>query len=258
MIICFTGTGNTKSAATILADMLGDEVIRLAPGLMREPEKIRLKVPGGRLIWMFPVHGWGLPLTVSKVIAKMRIFAPADIVHHMVCTCGDDIGYADREWRSEIAARGWRTGSAFSVQMPNIYVSLPGFDVDTPEVAAAKLDKMPERVEAIAAALDSGVKTTDVTRGKYPWLKTYVIGRFFRRFMIGTKPFHADDKCLGCGKCARNCPLGCIEIVDGKPRWEGQCTMCLRCYHLCPTHALHYGRHTRDKGQYLHPDYTLK
>ncbi len=258
MIICFSGTGNTKSAATYLSRLLGDEVVRLAPGLMREPEKVRLTATGGRLIWMFPVHAWGLPMTVKKVISKMRLFSPGDITHHLVCTCGDDIGYADREWRSELALRGWRTASAFSVQMPNIYVPFPGFDVDSPEVAAQKLQKVPERIEAIATAIESGQKVTDVVRGAFPWIKTYVIGRYFRRFMMSTKPFHVTDACMGCGKCARNCPLGCIELVDGKPRWSGKCNMCLRCYHLCPAHAIRYGRHTDGKGQYLHPDFELR
>lgn len=257
MIICFSGTGNTRSVADYLSGVIGDDVLRLPPGLMREPEKIRLTVPDGRLIWAFPVHGWGLPLTVDNVIRKMRILAHADVVHHMVCSCGDDIGCADKVWRSEIAARGWRTGSVFSVQMPNNYVAFPGFDVDAPELMQAKLDKMPGRVDAIAAALESGIDATDVVRGSFPRIKTYVIGWYFRRFLTRIKPFHADDSCTGCGKCVRNCPLGCIDIVDGKPRWSGQCTMCLRCYHLCRQHAVRYGKSTDGKGQYLHPDYQL-
>ena len=39
MIICFTGTGNTRHIADILQDILGDELVRLAPGLMSNPEK---------------------------------------------------------------------------------------------------------------------------------------------------------------------------------------------------------------------------
>lgn len=258
MIICFSGTGNTRSVADHLSKILGDEVLRLPPGLMREPEKIRLKVPDGRLIWSFPIHAWGLPSTVDKVIKKMQLFAPADIVHHFVCTCGDDIGCADKEWRTEIAARGWRTGGAFSVQMPNNYVALPGFDVDSDQLAREKLERMPRRVESVASLLESGKYTTDVVRGRCAWLKTYFLGWLFRHFFTGIKRFHVSDACMGCGKCARNCPLNCIEMRDRRPSWNGDCTMCLRCYHLCPCHALDYGRHTSGKGQYIHPDFQLK
>jgi len=258
MIICFSGTGNTRSVADHLSSPLGDEVFMLSTDLMREPEKIMLKVPDGRLIWAFPIHGWGLPLIVGRVIKDMRILGQADVVHHFVCSCGDDIGYADKVWRTELAARGWRTGSAFSVQMPNNYVAFPGFDVDSREVMQEKLDKMPERVKAIAMALERGENAVDVVRGLFPRIKTYVIGWYFRHFLTGTKPFRADDSCVGCGKCARNCPLGCIDIVNGKPRWEDKCTMCLRCYHLCPCHALRYGGSTKGKGQYLHPGYKPK
>lgn len=258
MILCFSGTGNTRSVADHLSKILGDEVVRLAPGLMREPKKIKLRVPDGRIIWSFPIHGWGLPFTVAKVIKEMRILGHADIVHHFVCTCGDDLGYADRIWRGEIAARGWRTGSAFSVQMPNTYVALPKFDVDSPEAEREKLDKMPARVQEIAKRLSSGERAVDVTRGSFPWMKSYALGWYFRHFLSNIKRFNADDSCKGCGMCARNCPLGSIEIVNGRPRWSGQCTMCLRCYHLCKRHAVHCGGSTAGKGQYLHPDYILK
>ena len=31
------------------------------------------------------------------------------------------------------------------------------------------------------------------------------------------------------------------------------CTSCLACYHVCPKHAVQYGRRTKRKGQYLNP-----
>ena len=68
------------------------------------------------------------------------------MTHHMFTTCGDDIGDCAAMWRSDIAARGWRSGRAFSVQMPNTYVTMRGFDVDSTETAQCKVSAMPAHV----------------------------------------------------------------------------------------------------------------
>lgn len=258
MIICFTGTGNSRLVADLIGDALGDSIERLAPGFMKHPEKMVLEVTDGRLIWILPVHSWGIPYTVAKVISKINISSPVPIIHHLVCTCGDDIGYADNVWRRAIESRDWVCGSAFSVQMPNTYVFLPGFDVDSEETVKAKLEAVPERVNHIIEALNSDTQTTDVVRGRYPWIKTNILYPLFLRFLLSTKPFHATDACKRCGRCTRNCPLSVIDLDDESiPRWNGICTMCSRCYHLCPHHAVAYGTYTKHKGQYLCPGYKV-
>ena len=35
-----------------------------------------------------------------------------------------------------------------------------------------------------------------------------------------------------------------------RPTWGPNCALCMRCYHLCPNHAINYGRETENKGQY--------
>lgn len=57
---------------------------------------------------------------------------------YFVCTCGDDCGYTDRIMRSILARRGIAVTGGFSVQMPNNYVLMPGFDVDSKEVETEK------------------------------------------------------------------------------------------------------------------------
>ena len=257
MIICFTGTGNSRRIADMLQDALGDQLVRLAPGLMNAPEKILLNVPDGRLIWVFPVHSWGVPSPARRTIRNAQIVSEGNVEHYLVCTCGDDIGYTDKQWRSMLAERGWTAKGAFSVQMPNTYVFLPGFDVDPAEVAEAKLAAAPKRLETIIAAIREGSDTIDVVRGNMAWMKSKVLNPLYRKFMRSTKPFHTNDSCGGCGKCSRNCPISTITMVDGRPQWGEKCTMCSRCYHCCPRHAIEYGSYTHGKGQSICPGYTL-
>lgn len=173
----------------------------------------------------------------------------------MVCTCGDDIGEAHLMWRKLITDCSWDPCATFSVTMPNTYVLLPGFDVDSKEVERAKLSEAPERIKTIAARIKSGWRGDDVTTGSFKWLKTACFYPFFMRYLMSPKPFHAlTDTCIKCGKCIKTCPMNNIAWGNDKyPEWGDNCEMCLACYHCCPTHSVAYGNKTRAKGQYRFP-----
>lgn len=258
MIACFSGTGNSRLVADYIQDALGDELVRFAPGQMLNPKMINLRVTDGRVIWVMPVHAWGMPRAAARIIKSLSLISDSDVKHYLVITCGDDIGLADKQWRRVITRRKWNARSAFSVQMPNNYVFMRGFDVDPEELAAKKLEAMPARMAAVVDAIDNDDEIVDVVRGSYPWLKSRVLHPLFNMFCTSTKPFHATDACKGCGRCVRNCSVVTIHLVDGKPQWGKACNVCSRCYHCCPHHAIAYGNATKGKGQYICPGYPLK
>ena len=47
------------------------------------------------------------------------------------------------------------------------------------------------------------------------------------------------EKCVGCGNCARACPLGAISLQDGKAVVDPKaCRGCRVCTSACPTGAI--------------------
>ena len=53
--------------------------------------------------------------------------------------------------------------------------------------------------------------------------------------------YSIDPKlCIGCTKCARNCPVDCIEGKVKEPHYidESKCIACGACYEACPVHAI--------------------
>ena len=226
----FSGCGMSKA----VADLIGD-------------------IPNS-LGFVMPVYGWRIPKAVRTKLQSLdfrtRNLSGEKQFTWAVFTCGDDVGYIDRDLERVL---GRKLDAAYSVVMPDTYLGLPGFQLDSPEESAAKLAAARARTLAIRERLLSREFTRDLKRGPFPWVKTAVIGPVFEKLLVKDSFWRLDrEKCVKCGKCAAECPVGDIEIgADGYPRWkgDGSCSGCFRCYHFCSGDAIEFGRMTRGKGR---------
>lgn len=251
MIFWFSGTGNSHYVAQQLAEQLNDRLIAVSDALLSQNYDYALQ-QGESIGFVFPTYSWGPAPVVLDFIRNMKVAGVTSATYcYMVTTCGDDVGLSVPIFDKTLRKQGLTLQGAFSVQMPNNYICMKGFDVDPDQVRQQKLRAAPERIAHVAMRIAEHRCTTDVVTGRWRWVKSRIIRPWFKRYAMSDKPFHADSAaCIGCGKCVETCPMRNIELHDGLPEWHGRCAMCLACVHHCPVRAIQYGKQTQDKGRY--------
>lgn len=289
MIFYFSGTGNTKWAASKLAAATREDLISIAPYMRADDSSHNLAEPfilkeNERLGFVFPVHGWRVPKLVREFICKMKILRepiqrePSDATGgnkakaddcqknrpftYCVCTAGDSIGLTIENLNEVISqnpslqALGiTEVSSSYSLIMPESYIGLPFMDVDPKEREIRKKENAAQELAVVCEEIfDRKEGINRLVKGPIPWFFTKVVGGFFENVLITDKRFHVEkDRCVKCGICANVCPVGDIKGGHGEyPVWlhHKDCLTCFTCYHHCPHHAIEFGNQTQKKGQY--------
>lgn len=253
MIFYFTGTGNSLYAASQVAEAQSDQVISIAKLMDQGKDAYCYELGENELLgFVFPVFAWGPPQMVLEFIKRLEVSGAPYVFS--LCTCGGEEGNTSKIIRKALTKRGLILDAAFCVRMPNNYII--GFDVDSKEQEAGKLKAAELLLSEINQAIGKRQKNVNLTiPGRFAAVKTALVNPMFNAFALNTKYFRVDDSCTRCGLCERICPVHTIKVAgDEKLVWGKDCTQCLACIHRCPVHAIQYGKGTKKKGRYHHPD----
>ena len=248
MIFYFSGCGNSRHVAETLATGLNDQLVFI-PEAEREKRYEYTLAEEERLGFVFPLYSWAPPKLVLDFIGKMNLNAKPSYVY-FVCTCGDNCGQTEKVFRQSLESKGWKLAACCSLQMPETYIGMPGFKLDTKENAQRKIANADAKIETLLPRLLDKEPFSDMIVGGMAWLKSKLVNPGFNRFATDDSKYRSTEQCIHCGRCVEVCPLKNITLEEGRPLWHGHCTICMACYHHCPVNAIQYGKSTEGKGQY--------
>lgn len=246
----YSGTGNALWTAEKIAVRLESADI---DALARRREKVvRPPSPGVGLI--FPVHIWGVPPPVLNFIDRLEV-APDQYLFAVTVHAGQVAATLVR-LQKHLRARGLFLSSGFSLNLPSNYIPWGG--ADPPDAQQRKFAAALGKIEAVAGAVRRR-ECLPVEKG--PFWQNVILSLFYRltlpRVAKMDKSFFADAACSSCGICEKICPARNVRMIDGRPVWQRRCEQCFACLQWCPEEAIQYGRGTRGRKRYHHPEITL-
>ena len=249
MILYFSGTGNSRYAAEVLAAVTGDDLHDMTPDLRsRKAPALHSESP-----WVVaaPAYAWRLPRIVESWLRGAKLTGSKQV--YFVLTCGSSTGNARGKAKHLARLCGLQDMGLCSVVMPENYVAM--FTVPEEELACEIIrEAVPVLERAGRQILQRKPFERELPQAGGGFL-TEVVNPLFYALCVKDKRFFVTDACTGCGLCEKRCPMTNIRLEDGKPVWGGECTHCMACICRCPREAVEYGRGTKGKRRW---DFTQR
>ncbi len=262
-VFYFSGTGNSYTIAKGIAAGLKGRLVSMTSVINEED----ITADGDTIGIVFPVYYTDVPNIVRVLIPKLKGLQSKYLF--AVCNFGGGAGSSIKTVKELVRENGGELSAAYGVHMPQNAFNKPWVKN---ERLIAKMDKRIKRIcrqtKKKAKSLSSkGI--LDILLIPFAPMFRSMTRNYMLKAVGGSEDdsdmsliyrldcvFSLNDKCSGCGICAKVCPAGNIVIKNGKPEWNHSCENCLACYNFCPQKAI---SGIADKDYYyLNPAYTVK
>ena len=249
MVLYFTGTGNSKYIAKRIADITGESLYSINDAIKSDT---LFNSEDNKLIFSVPTYAWRIPKVVEDWINKSS-FLP-DTAVYFVMNCGGEIGNSEKYILKLCQKKSFRYMGISEIVMPENYLAM--FSVPNEEQSKRIIAKREELIDSISNAIKSDTPLPHYKTNLSGKIMSSVINPLFYSLFVSDKKFTADkEKCISCGKCAKECPMNNVSMSDNKPTWNGNCTHCMACICGCEVSAVEYGKKSGRKVRYQCPHY---
>ena len=244
MILYFSGTGNSNYVAKRIADALGDALVNLNDRI--KASDTSSVETGERVIIVTPTYAWRIPRVVRDWLRKTELRG-ARLVW-FVMTCGSEIGNADKYNRDLCAEKSVACMGTAQIVMPENYIAM--FSAPQADKARQIVAQAEPSIDRAIAAIQANQPFAPTRNNLYDRFMSGPVNPIFYKFFVKADAFTVSSACIGCGQCAKRCPMNNVTLKDGKPSWGKNCTHCMACICYCPKEAIEYGKKSVGQPRY--------
>ena len=246
MVLYFSATGNTEYIARELAKRLDDECVNLLERIKKQDfSPIHSEKP---FVICAPVYVCEIPRFMMKYLKKQPFTGCKDV--YFILTSGGYCGPSGILLKKIFKSKKMICHGYAEFKMPRNYVASDDYPMLEKDQVEERIIGSYNRLEQVAEDILAGKKLKARHVFLFETLITLPFNPVWCKYKFKTKDFFYTDKCVGCGKCVKLCPLNNVTLQDGKPVWGDNCTHCMACIGNCPTQAIEYGEITKTKEQY--------
>lgn len=247
MILTFSATGNSAYAAKRIGEALQDDVLDLFDKIRKNDyTPLFSEQPW---IVVTPTYAWRIPRIVHNWLLNTPLTGNRTV--YFVMTCGGNIANAGAYTRKLCQSKKMNYSGCFEVVMPENYLAL--FNTPNQEEAKLIIDQAKIQLDDVILQIKNRQFNPPTITMK-DRLCSGIVNLLFYPFFVHAKKFYVTEKCIGCQRCKKVCPLNNIEMEKGKPKWLDHCTHCMACIAHCPTEAIEYGKNSKGKPRYRCPE----
>lgn len=246
MILYFSATGNTEFVAKELASRLNDECINLLERV--KTNNTEAFTSDKAYIVCAPVYVGEMPRFMASFLEQISLNGNKDV--YFIFTCGGYAGISGKLAESLMKKKNMTYKGHAELTMPNNYVINDHYSMTGNDEIEDRITKVYSQLDDIANVIKSNEELKSRHILFLEILATVPLNPVWSKFKFKDDKFYADDKCIGCKKCEKMCPLNNIKMLDSKPTWNNHCTHCMACIGNCPVEAINYGEITADKTPY--------
>ena len=246
MVPSFSATGNTEFIAQEVARRLDDQCVNLLERFKsNDHSPLHSEKP---FVICAPVYVCEMPRFMAQYLKEQTFSGSRDV--YFIFTSGGYCGISGVLAKSIFKKKGMVYHGHAEFTMPRNYVANDAYPMLGKEEVEKRILSACEKLDGVAENIRTGGKLTARHVYLFETIITVPFNPVWCKYKLQAKEFFVTDSCIGCGKCAKLCPLNNITMERSRPVWKNDCTHCMACIANCPTNAIEYGTITKDKERY--------